>query len=172
MYVLAAMLPVLLAPIEYAVPSEAVNVPAPHATVSASVTENAQSCVHPRNATFTAAETTEAAARYCPSTDDPACKPERTTLVESVIDANVAAPAFETLAGAAAKVAAPSHMFPSISTWKDEASAPPISIVDADNAPAIVREVPSHVSLLPEEFPSETRGVPPLYSIHQPVPVS
>src|SRR3990167_4090093 len=55
------MLPVLPPPIEYAVPSAEVKVPAAQATVSASVTEKTDVCVQPRAAMLSApiATTTE-----------------------------------------------------------------------------------------------------------------
>jgi len=53
-------------------------------------------------------------------------------------DVAVTAPAAVTLNEALASSAAPSHILPSMSTWNEEASAPPISIVPPVNAPEIV----------------------------------
>ena len=60
-----------------------------------------------------------------------------------VADVATKAPAFETLKGAVALFAieAPDQIPPSISTWKEDASSPPMSIVAAVIAPDIVADV-------------------------------
>src|SRR3990167_4796772 len=99
------MLPVLPPPIEYAVPSAEVKVPAAQATVSASVTEKTEVCVQPIAATFIFPRFI-IPLKVSTSTDPP----------EIVILEKLPTPALVTLATEAPSVVAPHQVLPSVST--------------------------------------------------------
>lgn len=88
----------------YAVPSAAVNTPAPQATVSASVTLNTQVCVHPLLAKFRLLRPTN------PFRVDVATEPP---VIVTLV--NVAAPVFNIFALPSAKAIEPHQEFPSVS---------------------------------------------------------